>query len=770
MATNWYQITLNDNGGSGSSPASYWAKQTSQSTTAGQIYSVANYRTKSDSISNYLAGLDAKPTRTYYSYNGHWTSKSGGTQLVARNGGLASGSIGIVLSSALTIYAHWTRLSYLCTLDRQSGTGGTASIYGKVGGGWYSTWKCENEVTAITPPTRAGYAFRGYYTAANGSGTLCINADGSFAGDFALRVLDAAITLYAHWAQVHTITVVDNGGTGGTSAFYFEGGTYYAEPQCVTAITAITPPTKSSSVFLGLYDADSTIANQRVAPDGTIDATWTPIAEATLYAQWRTVTQITMDNGAGDGGYDAIYYDSADGEFHLADDPAVLDAVETPHEECYAFLGYYSASTGGTQYIDAAGEFLPAFRALSFSEPITIYAQYQHVSYKVTLDARGGESNILAFYHNGVDAAYYTSDVLAGDPITALPMPTMEGYDCTGYWTQASGGDIAVSAAGVIDIIPGQYDSILYAHWTARSYTASFDYAGGTGSVSSKTVTWGEAIGNLPSATAPASRPDAIFGGWTLRGTIVTAATIWQTDGNATLVALWITAHGTVEDWFALGSDALIPFASDSGEAVQRIAVSHMGKYSVGSPASEGVVRASSGKWRNPSVRYMVVRDCNIALTLGKAYAAVKSGTRMLESGYMIVSATVETVLGQFPVLTVQGAANEGADAINKWDISIPVLARARAQNIQGAVVGGGNLHALSLTAVCDPVVVAENMMPCASDVVNGRWESTAETLATESATTAPTAGGGFEMTSLNTAMSGTDYRRYSLALVKEMT
>ena len=102
--------------------------------------------------------------------------------------------------------------------------------------------------------------------------------------------------------------------------------------------------------------------------------------------------------------------------------------------------------------------------------------------------------------------------------------------------------------------------------------------------------------------------------------------------------------------------------------------------------------------------------------------------------------------------------------------------ARARPQNLLGAIAvsggktTGGELHACSIQASCDPVVLAENMTPCASDVVGGRLELHAETLAaaSESAPTMATSG-GFTLIAAPPADEGANYRRYRVTARKEI-
>ena len=93
----------------------------------------------------------------------------------------------------------------------QNGSGGTASVSATYLQG----------LSAITPPTRAGYTFGGYYTEANGAGEQYYSYDGKTD-----KVYDITsdVTFYAKWsANSYTVTLDAAGGTGsGTVTAVFD--------------------------------------------------------------------------------------------------------------------------------------------------------------------------------------------------------------------------------------------------------------------------------------------------------------------------------------------------------------------------------------------------------------------------------------------------------------------------------------------------------------------------------------------------------------------
>ena len=238
------------------------------------------------------------------------------------------------------------------------------------------------------------------------------------------------------------------------------------------------------------------------------------------------------------------------------------------------------------------------------------------------------------------------------------------------------------------------------------------------------------------------------------------------------------SCNNSITDGFNLATSALVPIESQSGDTYHREAVAHGGKYESG-------VNETGGIWRNPSVTYVVKADTTVAVQLGKAFAATFTGAnanrRMTVSGFMIVAVEIVTEIGHFPTVTVSAVANEGANAVNnftvnanKFNVSVPVVARSKAQNLLGAISGGGHLQRVSLVGTCNPVVLAENMMPCASDIVNGRYELSAETLANNSEA-APTMAaafqntGGFVLLGVPKIGRDCDYLRYSIEARREM-
>ena len=212
-------------------------------TTAGTASVTATYGSAMPAIT--------KPTRTGYTFGGYYTTTNGGgTQYYTANGASARNWD---KTAATTLYAKWTPTTYNITYNDLYGTthsnpstytietntitfsAPTTERKGYAFSGWNPTsiakgstgnktitaqWKAKTYIVtldpqggfsgsnsinatynatlpAITPPTRDGYIFDGYYSESNGQGKKYYNADGSSAN---LWDKENA-TLYAKWVE-----------------------------------------------------------------------------------------------------------------------------------------------------------------------------------------------------------------------------------------------------------------------------------------------------------------------------------------------------------------------------------------------------------------------------------------------------------------------------------------------------------------------------------------------------------------------------------------
>ena len=180
----------------------------------------------------------------------------------------------------------------------------------------------------------------------------------------------------------------------------------------------------------------------------------------------------------------------------------------TPTRTGYTFQGWYTAKNGGTRYdFDKA-----------VTGDITLYAHWTVNSYTLTFDGNGGKPT-------------ETSRTVAyGSPYGTMPTATRTGYTFEGWYTAKSGGSQVYMSTAM-----DASNATVYAHWTANTYTATFDSNGGS-AVASQKVQYGSRI----SRPADPTRTGYTFQGWY---TAKNGGTRYDFDkavtGDVTLYARW---------------------------------------------------------------------------------------------------------------------------------------------------------------------------------------------------------------------------------------
>lgn len=209
----------------------------------------------------------------------------------------------------------------------------------------------------------------------------------------------------------------------------------------------------------------------------------------TYYAQW-TATLISYTatfNGNGGG----IPSPSTITKTYGSE----LGTLPTCYWTGYTFLGWYTASSGGSKISTAT----------KITGTVTYYAQWSINSYTLTFDVNGG---------NAVSPT--SKSVQYGSAYGTLPTPTKNldaefTYAFAGWYTAAIGGT-QVTANTTMDA----GNITIYAHWTAtiRSYTISYQITYGFLDRTSQSVTYG----STGSCTLTMPSNDAqytyIFQGW----------------------------------------------------------------------------------------------------------------------------------------------------------------------------------------------------------------------------------------------------------------
>lgn len=103
-------------------------------------------------------------------------------------------------------------------------------------------------------------------------------------------------------------------------------------------------------------------------------------------------------------------------------------------------------------------------------------------SSEITFDANGGQVNTASKF------VYY------GQPYGTLPVAEKDNYTFAGWYTEPNGGT-QITAETVVSSLVNQ---TLYAHWTPKTFNVTFNANGGTVSTATKTITFGDNYGTMP--------------------------------------------------------------------------------------------------------------------------------------------------------------------------------------------------------------------------------------------------------------------------------
>ena len=334
---------------------------------------------------------------------------------------------------------------------------------------------------------KAGYKFLGWKDKDTGDevGKIPTNATG-------------IKNVVAQWAKKYTVTFNANGGTETSETRTVTYGNPYGELPTLT---------RDGYTFAGWFtkmDGGTQVTKETVV---------TTAADHMLYAHWTANTytvKFDANGGAVTPEATTVTYGDLYGE------------LPTPTLEGYTFEGWFTEKDGGTQVTKET--------VVTTADEHTLYAHWTRISYEVKFDANGGIGTCKPI------------NVFHGDTYgTFPPEPTLEGYEFAGWFTEKDGG----TQVTAVTTVTTAADHMLYAHWTANTYTVKFDANEGTVTSAEQTVTYGSHYGELPTLT----REGYTFAGWFTEqngGTQVTKETVVKTVADHTLYAHWTANKYTV--------------------------------------------------------------------------------------------------------------------------------------------------------------------------------------------------------------------------------
>ena len=489
---NQYKLTFNANGG-----------------TVSPAYVMVDYCKTCDSFPT--------PTWSGHTFNGWFTARSGGTKVTAP----------WKCTGGKTIYAQWTAKQYTITFNAN---GGTVSPTSK---------KVDYCATYTLPtPTWSGHTFNGWHTEKTG-GTK-VTSPAKCTGNK---------TLYAHWTAEGPVFT-----TGGDADWTKQSdGSWKSgkitDSQATWIETTVSGPGSFSFDWKVSCEASYYDALQFYITQG---ASQTLVQEICGELDWRTYGSGEFPSGKITLRWE--YY--KDGDVSEGEDCGwIRNFVWTPKQYkltfnanggtvsptskmvgyCKAYgdlptptysgrelVGWFTAKSGGTQVTAST----------KCTGNTTIYAQWKMKQYKLTYNANGGT----------VSPASKMVDYCA--KYGTLPTPTWSGHTFNGWFTARSGGTQVTADTKCIG------GATIYAQWTAKQYTVTFNANGGSVSTASKKVDYCATYGTLPT---PKWSGHTFAGWWTAKTGGVPVGTATKCAGNATVYARW--ANSTLNG-YSLGGDA----------------------------------------------------------------------------------------------------------------------------------------------------------------------------------------------------------------------
>lgn len=355
----------------------------------------------------------------------------------------------------ITLTAKWSIYNISNTIKISPSGGGTVSPNPFVGQ--------ENAKINITATSATGYHFKQWSYNDINSGEMYVSTDNPKIFTVkANRDITAVFEINSY-----TVTWNANGGTvSPASVSKTHGSTLGTLPTPTRADTA-----EYSYTFAGWFTA---------ASGGTqISSTTTVTGNVTYYAHWTATKRSYTATFNGNGG-STPSPSSITKEYNTA-----LGTLPTCSRTGYTFLGWYTASSGGTKISTTT----------VVTKDITYYAQWSINSYTLTFNPNGGTVTPTS------------KDLEYNSAYGTLPTPTRASdaqytYTFAGWYTAATGGTQVTAATKM-----AAKDTTVYAHWTSntRSYTVSYQTTYGTLNRTSQSVAYnskGSCTLTMPDNTA----------------------------------------------------------------------------------------------------------------------------------------------------------------------------------------------------------------------------------------------------------------------------
>ena len=382
------------------------------------------------------------PTLTGHTFDGWFTEQTGGTVVTADSV--------VSITSAQTLYAHWTVGSYTVSFALNGGSGTLPPIsvtYGSAYG------------TLPIPAMRTGYSWKGWFTAASGGSQVKEDTKMETGSDH---------TLYAQWTPVYDVTFHLN------PNWYFETNSIWIAFGDVTNYPGTTEFVTNYLGGVGMKLPSFGVPGYQPGGWHTVeDCSDDPVRaiaadEVGPLEFWAKFTAriytVTLD---GQGAEQAT--SSIDVEYGKS---VPADKInQLPSRTGYSFMGYFENKDGvGRQFFMANGKPLSG-DPWKIPSDVTIYAFWKGYPYNVVFSANEGAGDMAPMN--------LTYGVETNLPSASF---TRTGYLLDGWSTNLAEGVVFEDGAVVSNLTAVSNGLVtLSAVWSPGSYLVKFDANGGVG-------------------------------------------------------------------------------------------------------------------------------------------------------------------------------------------------------------------------------------------------------------------------------------------------
>jgi len=408
-----------------------------------------------------------------YTFEG-WNTSADGTGITCEEGD------SIVVRNDISLYANWKKIPtyYSITYILNGGINDSNNP---------ETYTDISETFTLYDPSRTGYTFGGWYSSSKFTGFPISQIPSGTTGHK---------TFYAKWdANPYSVIFDGNGATAGT--MYSQNGFRYDTgkaliPNAYSMFGHHFKEWNTNADGTGVSYADNAVVNNLTAEYD---------ASVVLYAQWDVNTYTVTFNGndATSGSMKPMMSREFGTDFALKEN--------TYKKTGYTFAGWNTRKDGkGISYQDE--EVVLDLTSVN-GATVVLYAQWTVNTYTIAFNGNGSTSGSMKSL---TGRKYGTSYTL-----------TAAGYKRTGYtfagWnTRKNGKGTSFKNKSSVKNLSSANDAtvILYAQWTANTYTISFNGNGAT-SGSMKSLTSRKYGTSYTLASNLYKRSGYTFVGWNTR-------------------------------------------------------------------------------------------------------------------------------------------------------------------------------------------------------------------------------------------------------------